>query len=155
MLEVEKNEYAVTISRIIDYDDWGIDPAIFGILDIAWGPHIVDYFASLYNKKVDRFHSCFWSPGCEAVDTFTFRLGQRSELVGTTTAPSMSYHPPCIQLQCQRHFNGSCMDVSPILSYYSRWWASSIIYSLWWPVQFFLGLLVPGYGGGSLGDSLS
>ena len=53
MLEVEwiprvKNEYADTISRITDYDDWGIDPAIFGILDIAWGPHIVDCFASPY-----------------------------------------------------------------------------------------------------------
>ena len=75
-LEVEwiprsENEYADMISRIIDYDDWGIDPAVFSFLDSIWGPHTVDCFGSPYNKKIQRFHSRFWSPGCEAVDTFT------------------------------------------------------------------------------------
>ena len=65
------NEYADTISRLVDYDDWSLDPHLFQMLDACWGPHSVDCFASPENKKVERFHSRSWSPGCEAVDTFT------------------------------------------------------------------------------------
>ena len=48
----------------------------FSLLDASWGPHSVDCFASPYNKQLSRFHSRFWSPGCEAVDTFTVHWGK-------------------------------------------------------------------------------
>ena len=68
------NTQADFLSRIVDYDDWGVDPRIFQAIDASWGPHSVDCFASSYNALLPRFHSRFWSPGCEAVDTFTDEL---------------------------------------------------------------------------------
>ena len=65
------NERADHISRIIDVDDWKIDPALFAYLDALWGPHSVDCFAAHYNSQIPRFFSHFWNPGAEAVDAFT------------------------------------------------------------------------------------
>ena len=68
-----ENEQADYISRIIDLDDWMLDPQVFPELDVRWGPHTVDRFADVYNKQLSRFNSRFWSPGTEAVDSFTCR----------------------------------------------------------------------------------
>ena len=65
------NERADYLSRIIDYDDWQINPLIFAELDNTWGPHSVDRFASFQNCQVPRFNSRCWNPGSEAVDAFT------------------------------------------------------------------------------------
>lgn len=65
------NQKADYISKIVDYDDWSVDPGIFKQLDIRWGRHTVDRFASYYNTQLPRFNSRFWNPGSEGVDTFT------------------------------------------------------------------------------------
>ena len=67
----EKNELADYISRIVDYDDWQLDPAVFAMLNALWGPYSVDRFASSYNAQLVRFNSRFASHGTEAVDAFT------------------------------------------------------------------------------------
>ena len=67
----EKNQLADYFSRIIDYDDWYIDQAVYKMLDTTWGPHTVDRFATAYNAQVQRFNSRFACPGSEAVDAFT------------------------------------------------------------------------------------
>ena len=61
------NQKADYISRIVDYDDWSIDPAIFQQLDARRGHHTVDRFASYYNTLNSRF----WNSGSEGVDAFT------------------------------------------------------------------------------------
>ena len=66
-----QNERADHLSKIVDQDDWGVSNHIFRLLDTLWGPHSIDRFASYYNKKISRFNSRFWNPGCEAVDAFT------------------------------------------------------------------------------------
>ena len=76
MLEMEwiptaQNQLADYISRIQDFDDWMFDPNMFICVDMAWGPHTVNCFAAAYNHQLPRFHSRFWCPGTEAVDTFT------------------------------------------------------------------------------------
>ena len=70
----EQNELA-DYSRIIDHDDYMLNPSIFVWLDSLWGPHSVDRFASPANAHIDRFNSRFWAPGSEAVDTFTCDWG--------------------------------------------------------------------------------
>ena len=65
------NQLADEISRIVDYDDWQLNPAVFSSLDALWGPHSVDRFATCDNTQLIRFNSRYWSPGTEAVDTFT------------------------------------------------------------------------------------
>ena len=67
----EQNELADYYSRIVDYDDWMLNPAVFAWLDTVWGPHTVDRFANAINAQVQRFNSRFWSPGSEAIDAFT------------------------------------------------------------------------------------
>ena len=65
------NEKADYISRIIDHDDWLINPCVFAWLNSLWGPFTVDNFADHVNAKLLIFHSKFWCPGTSAVDTFT------------------------------------------------------------------------------------
>ena len=69
------NVRADFLSRIVDYDDWFLDPAIFARIDAMWGPHTVDRFASFHNAQLPRFNSRCWNPGSEAVDAFTVNWG--------------------------------------------------------------------------------
>ena len=74
----EENSQADLISRIIDYDDWRLDPLVFADLDKRWGPHTIDRFADTYNRQIPRFNSRFLSPGSEAVDAFTCNWGEET-----------------------------------------------------------------------------
>ena len=66
-----KNQQADYLSRLIDHDDWKLDPNAFAALEQDWGPHSVDRFATFYNAQLPRFNSRFWNPGAEAMDAFT------------------------------------------------------------------------------------
>ena len=65
------DERADQLSRIIDYDDWQLNPMVFAQLDAVWRPHSVDRSASFQNCQITRFNSQCWNPGAEAVDAFT------------------------------------------------------------------------------------
>ena len=67
----EQNEVADYLSRIIDYDDWGLSVPVFQLIESQWGPHTVDRFANSSNTKLPRFNSRFMDSGSEAVDAFT------------------------------------------------------------------------------------
>jgi hypothetical protein len=54
------------VSRIVDFDDWGI---CFPVLRQVVGS--VDCFATFYNAQLPQFYSRFWNPGSEAADGFT------------------------------------------------------------------------------------
>ena len=47
-----KNEIADYIGRIVDLDDWQVNPVIFQMFDWLWGPHTVDRFASDDNTQL-------------------------------------------------------------------------------------------------------
>ena len=66
-----ENEKADSLSRIIDQHDWSISDQVCSFLDMLWGPHTIDRFASFYNNKITRFNSKYWNPGCETIDAFT------------------------------------------------------------------------------------
>ena len=40
-----RNEQSDYLSRIVDFDDWSVDPHIFRFLDLKWEPHSIDRFA--------------------------------------------------------------------------------------------------------------
>lgn len=65
-----ENEKADAISRFIDTDDWQITEEFFQTLEIRWGPHTIDCFATYYNAKLARFFSRFWNPGAHGIDFF-------------------------------------------------------------------------------------
>ena len=58
-----ENQLANYLSKIVNHDDWQIQPSIFEELDRIWGPDTVDRFASYYNAHLSRFKSRFWNPG--------------------------------------------------------------------------------------------
>ena len=53
----EQNELADYYSRLVDYDDWMLNPGIFTWLDNLWGPHTIDRFANPKNAQLERFNS--------------------------------------------------------------------------------------------------
>jgi len=62
------NVCADVLSKLEDFDDWQLFPALFAQLDGRWGPHTVDRFASELNTQLPVFNSAFWCPGTAAVD---------------------------------------------------------------------------------------
>ena len=58
-------------SRVIELDDWMLNPIHFQELDSLWGPHTVDLFASLNSKQLPHFCAKWLCPVCEGVDAFT------------------------------------------------------------------------------------
>ena len=74
----EENIIADELSRIVDYDDWQLDPSIFVQIDSFWGPHSVDRFASDTNNQLERFNSRYAVPGSEAVDAFAVHWGEEN-----------------------------------------------------------------------------
>ena len=66
------HEHVDTISRIVDFDDWGVSFKFVRLVDKIWGPHSVDRFAHFHNHKLPRFVSRFWNPDSEGVDAFCF-----------------------------------------------------------------------------------
>lgn len=67
----EMNDQADYLSRIVDFDDWGIAQNLFDEISNEWGPYDIDLFACDYNAKVEKFCSRFWNPFSFAVDAFT------------------------------------------------------------------------------------
>lgn len=59
------------LSRQTDQDDYMLNPLHFAALDILWGPHTVDRFASFNTRQIPRFCSRWLSPCTETVDAFT------------------------------------------------------------------------------------
>ncbi|XP_072014262.1 uncharacterized protein [Amphiura filiformis] len=45
----EENTLADSLSREIDFDDWGVSQSFFNFMDSLWGPHSVDRFADNQN----------------------------------------------------------------------------------------------------------
>ena len=65
------NDKADYISRIIDYDDWGVVDELFIYLDSLWGPHEIDWFANDDNHKLTVFYSRYWTVNSMGIDAFT------------------------------------------------------------------------------------
>ena len=150
------NEVADYLSRIVDLDDWQINPNIFRRFNTMWGPHTVDRFASVSNTQLARFNSKFWSIGSEAVDTFTVdwagevnwwvpplhmiirtvRHAQACASKGTLVFPvwKSAYFWPVI-----------CPDGRHLAGYIHRWCV----------MPYTAELIIAGSSGGSLGDALT
>ena len=64
------NEYAGSVSRIVDYDNWALCSTFFLHISPLFGPF-----------HVDRFASKLWNPGCEGVDGFSVSWGGLNNLL--------------------------------------------------------------------------
>ena len=66
------NSYADYLSKIFDFDDWGISQNIFNYFNLLWGPFTCDRFADSKNKKVSFFNSKYFTPETSGVDAFAY-----------------------------------------------------------------------------------
>ena len=62
LIEIEwvprnNNERADYLSRIEDFDDWGISEELIAFIVAHCGMLKIDWFASHYNRKLERFYS--------------------------------------------------------------------------------------------------
>ena len=69
------NYYADRLSRIVDTNDYVVNPHIFNYFDHLWGPHSCDRFADDGNTKCPRFNSAVNCVGSEGIDAFNFNWG--------------------------------------------------------------------------------
>jgi hypothetical protein len=67
----EGNTQADYLSKIIDYEDWGVSEMFFNFMNELWGIYTIDRFANSTNAKLSRFNSLFWNVNTEAVDAFS------------------------------------------------------------------------------------
>ena len=118
----ELNQQADYLSRIIDYDDWRLNPKVFAVLDSLWGPHTVDRFADSTNTQLQRFNSRYWSPGTEAVDAFTVNWAGENNWL----CPPVSLIPRV--LRHAQNCNANCTIVMPA-------WPSAPFWPLLCPTQ--------------------
>lgn len=51
----DKNQKADYLSKLVDYEDWGVSQDFFSFIDSLYGPHSVDRFANSKNKKLPSF----------------------------------------------------------------------------------------------------
>ena len=112
----EKNQLADYLSRIIDYDDWYLDPSMFVRLDYLWGPHSVDRFANHLNTHLPRFNSRHADIGSEAIDTFTAHWSGENKLVLPATCPYPQGFKTCRNMQGMGHFDCIGMGIKPLLA---------------------------------------
>ena len=147
----EKNQLADYFSRIIDYDDWYIDQAVYKMLDTTWGPHTVDRFATAYNAQVQRFNSRFACPGSEAVDAFTVDWSKENNwwCPPPMLVPRVLRHAECCKAQ------GTLVvpfwesaPFWPLLYHHARGWAPFV--KGWLSLPLSEQLVRPGRSGSSL-----
>jgi hypothetical protein len=70
-IQRSNNDQDGFISRIVDYDDWGVSDEIFLHLDSLWGLHEIDWFANNNNHKLPVFYSRYWAINAIGIDAFT------------------------------------------------------------------------------------
>ncbi|KAK3084809.1 hypothetical protein FSP39_019417 [Pinctada imbricata] len=69
------NTQADELSKVFDFDDWGVSVQFFKFIDSIHGPHTVDRFADSNNTKLPIFCSKFFTSGTSGVDAFSMNLG--------------------------------------------------------------------------------
>ncbi|CAI7932755.1 unnamed protein product [Closterium sp. NIES-54] len=75
----ELNAHADELSKIQDQDDYSLHMPWFLLLECRWGPHTIDLFANITNKKLPRFCSKIPHPSATAIDAFSISWkGERS-----------------------------------------------------------------------------
>ncbi|GAQ87894.1 hypothetical protein KFL_003850140, partial [Klebsormidium nitens] len=118
-----QNELADYLSKLVDYDDFGLQPAAFSHLLQQLGPFDIDCFASEHNALLPAFFSELWTPRAHAANAFAqpwsgFRC--------------YCFPPPKLIPRVLQHALESCTDI--------------VLVVLDWPGQFWWPLLRSGSG---------
>ena len=56
------------LSQICSPYEWQLNTRIFKVLDKMWGPHMVDWCASMQTTQLDQYNSLHWNPMSKGID---------------------------------------------------------------------------------------
>ena len=62
------NVQADTLSRLSSKYEWSIQQNIYDYLNVLWGPHTLDRFATMATTKCEKYNSRFLDPQSVGVD---------------------------------------------------------------------------------------
>ena len=113
----EENELADYYSKVVDVDDWQLNPHVFAQLDKMWGPHTIDCFASCETKQLERYCSRWWNPGCAAVDAFT-----------------ISWEGECVWLSPPVYLVGRILKMLEVYQCHGTLIVPKWVSASWWPL---------------------
>ena len=110
------NERADYLSRIVDYDDWGISFETMGMITKWFGSLQVDGYASEHNAKLPVFYSRFRNPSSIGIDAFPESWDGK---LGLFVPPISMIYRAIRKLeivQVQGFFSCSILEVSNVLA---------------------------------------
>ena len=111
------NKMADLMSKQLDLDDYMLDPNLFAIADIRWGPHTVDRFSSFRTRQIPRFCSRWLDPFMEVLEAFSASWNNENNWL---------FPPPCIIPRVLRHLQASKADGTLVVP---EWHSAP-----WWPL---------------------
>ena len=113
----EFNQEADELSRLASKDDYMLNPNIFAALDLLWGPHTIDRFATFRTRQIPRFCSRWPNPCTEGVDAFTLSWSGENNWI---------FPPPYLIPRVLQHLE-HCMEFGTLIV---PLWTSAP----WWPL---------------------
>ena len=75
-----QNEFADSLSKWVDKNDWRINPRVFQDLNARWGAFDIDLFASFTNHVLPRYYSQCHTPDTAGINAFAFVLPKTMKL---------------------------------------------------------------------------
>ena len=76
------------LSKVFDLSEYQLTQESFDALEEEFGPWDVDWFASDWSHRLERFASRYWTVGGEATDAFSHRWTEETGF----------FHPPLSEL---------------------------------------------------------
>ena len=68
----DDNSYADYLSKVFDFDDWGVCKHVCDYFNLLWGPYTCDRLADNSNRKVTIFNWKYFTPESSEVDAFAY-----------------------------------------------------------------------------------
>jgi len=75
------NTRADELSRLNPVNEWQLHHSVFQRLELLWGPHSVDRFASNNNRLLPRYNTRFFDPQAEATDAMAQNWSQENNFI--------------------------------------------------------------------------
>ena len=112
-----QNQKADYINKLVNNDNWSVDPGIFEQLNSRWGHHTINRFASYYNAQLPRFNSRFCNPGTDGFTCdWTHKNNWLCPLICLIHLLDPKSHPTCHKMFYSSYLFGATVAFSILLA---------------------------------------
>jgi hypothetical protein len=114
----DANEQADYLSKIVDTEDYMLNPVIFNVINLLWGSFSFDRFASSNTNQLEAFSSRWWNPKARFIDAFSKFWNGHLNWV---------FPPPRLIAKVMRHFEASKACGCLLFPFWSSaWWWNTL-----------------------------